>query len=106
MTAHEVYQLVVGEGGVSPEYFMRRMSVAEVKDYIKGLNRRHRQTWEQTRLLCRFVYGAAGGKNFEMPFSWDNENEEQEEKREATEEELAALRARAREMEKKMRIEN
>lgn len=102
MTAHEVYQLVVGEGGVSPEYFMRRMSVAEVRDYIKGLNRRHRQAWEQTRLLCRFVHGAGGGKNFNLPFSWDDENGEQEEKREATPEELAALRARAREMEKKL----
>ena len=102
MTTREVYQLVVGEGGVSPEYFLRRMSVGEAKDYIKGLNRRHRQAWEQTRLLCRFVYGAAGGKNFEMPFSWDCENGEEEEKREATPEELAALRARAREMEKKL----
>ena len=100
-----MYQLVVGEGGVSPEYFLRQMSVGEAKDYIKGLNRRHRQTWEQTRMLCRFVHGAGGGKNFDLPFSWDHENEEQEEKREATAEELAALRARAREMEKKMRIE-
>ena len=93
--------MVVGEGGVSPEYFMRRMSVAEVKDYIKGLNRRHRQTWEQTRLLCRFVYGAAGGKNFEMALPWDNEDED-EERKEATPEEMAALRERAREMEKAM----
>lgn len=100
MTTHEVYQLVVGEGGVSPEYFLRRMSVGEAKDYIKGLNRRHRQSWEMTRLLCRFVHGAGGGKNFDLPFSWENENGEEEEKREATPEELAALRARAREMEK------
>ena len=97
-----MYQLVVGEGGVSPEYFLRQMSVGEAKDYIKGLNRRHRQTWEQTRMLCRFVYGAAGGKNFEMALPWDNEDEEREERKEATPEELAALRARAREMEKAM----
>lgn len=97
-----MYQLVVGEGGVSPEYFLRQMSVGEAKDYIKGLNRRHRQTWEQTRMLCRFVYGAAGGKNFEMALPWDNEDEEREERKEATPEELAALRARARMMEKAM----
>lgn len=102
MTTREVYQLVVGEGGVSPEYFLRRMSVGEAKDYIKGLNRRHRQTWEQTRMLCRFVYGAAGGKNFEMALPWDNEDEEREERKEVTPEELAALRARARMMEKAM----
>lgn len=94
-----MYSLVVGEGGCSPEYFFRKMGVAEAADYIKGMRRRERSAWEQTRLLATTVAKLLGAKDYELQLPWDVEREE-EEREETSAEELERLREKAREMEK------
>lgn len=89
--------MIVGEGGCSADYFFNRMGITEAVGYIKGLNRRHRQSWEQSRMLCRLVYKLLSGEDLEWDFPWDSEQESEEP--EATKEELAALREKARKME-------
>lgn len=77
------------------------MSVGEVRDYIEGLNRRYRQDWERTRLTAQVFHKVQTGKDLELEFPW-----EVEEKPEATEEEMEALREKAKFMEKIMNKEN
>lgn len=96
-----MYQLVVGEGGCPPEYFLRKMGVGEAADFIKGMRRRERSAWEQTRLLATTVAKLMGAKDYELPLPWDGEREEEEEE-ETSEEELTRLREKAREMERLM----
>lgn len=95
-----MYQLIVGEGGCSPDYFLNKMSVAEARDYIKGLNRRYRQNWEMTRLLGRLLVKVETGKDWDMDFVW--EFEDNDKKSEPTDEELNELREKARIMEQIM----
>lgn len=97
MNAHELYQLIVGEGGCSPDYFFNRMGISEAKDYVIGLNRRYRQDWERTRMGVQVFHKVQTGKDLDLEFPW-----EIQEKPEATEEEMKALRDKARAMEKLM----
>ena len=69
---------MVGEGGVSPAYFLREMAWWEVQRYIAGLRRRARSGWEQTRWLGWLVSAMLGNKRHEspddlMPFPWERE---------------------------------
>lgn len=93
--------MVVGEGGCQPEYFLKKMGVGEAADYIKGLRRRERSAWEQTRLLATTVAKLMGAKDYELTLPWDDEREEEEDE-ETSAEELERLREKAREMERLM----
>jgi hypothetical protein len=96
-----VYSLVCGEGGLAPDYFLNRMGLREANDYIMGLNRRHRQQWEQTRLLCRLIHKIETGKELELDYPWDDADDEVDSAETEAQhtERLAALRQRAKEME-------
>ena len=93
----ELYQLVVGEGGCPPDYFMFRMSVAEAEDYVEGLNRRHRQGWEMTRLMTDVVCRILTGDGVGMRFPWDANDDVPDE------DELDELRRKAKMIEKELK---
>jgi hypothetical protein len=94
----------VGEGGCDAAYFLDKMGIGEARSYIAGLNRRHRQEWEQTRLLCRLIHKIETGKDFDMELPWDEEDDEAEGKsQEQHDAELEQARQRARELEKFMK---
>lgn len=92
-----MYQLIVGEGGCSPDYFFNRMSIPEAKDYVMGLNRRYRQDWERTRMETQVFHKVQTGKDLEIDFPWEIEDRPV-----VTEEEIQALREKAKVMEKLM----
>lgn len=73
------------------------MGVTEARDYIEGMNRRYRQDWERTRLESSVLYKVMSGKDLELEFPWEVEDEE---RKEATPEELESLRERAKMMER------
>lgn len=73
------------------------MGVTEARDYIEGMNRRYRQDWERTRLESSVLYKVMSGKDLELEFPWEVEDEE---RKEATPEELERLRERAKMMER------
>lgn len=70
------------------------MTFSEAMDYLNGQDRRHRQHWERTRMLANVVYKVLSGKDLDLEFPWDAENQSPEEV--TTEEEFAQLRAMAR----------
>ena len=96
MTAHELYERIVGEGGLSPDYFMHHMTVAEASSFLRGQDRRHRQGWEQSRLLGGLVHKVLTGADWHPAFPWDDEYKEDDEQTDA--EDLKALRAIGRQM--------
>ena len=60
----------MGRGGVSPTHFFYSMTLREAAAYLRGLERKDRQSWEQVRMIAC----AMGGK---VKFPWNNENSEQ-----------------------------
>lgn len=82
----------MGEGGCSPDYFLHKMTVDEADSYLKGQDRRSRQGWEQTRLLCGLICKVLTGDDLGLTFPWDESGEADI----TTPEELARLREMAR----------
>lgn len=74
------------------------MGIGEARDYIEGMNRRYRQDWERTRLEATVLHKVMTGKDLELEFPWEKEDEAKE----STPEELEQLRKKARMMEKVM----
>lgn len=95
---------MVGEGGLSPDYFLHRMTVTETESFLRGQDRRYRQQWEQTRLLAGTVVKLLTGENIELEYPWDGECANAAEG--PSQEELDALRARARMLEQKFNVGN
>lgn len=64
---------MVGEAGLSPQYFKRELTFSEARLIIQGLQRRYRPTYESARML----HGCIGGlfaKDYKLPeFPWDHE---------------------------------
>lgn len=75
------------------------MSWSEARHYIEGLNRRHRQGWEQTRQLWYVLVKGLFGENADFPLPWD-EKQDTAVRAEDSEEALEALRKKADELEK------
>lgn len=84
----------MGEGGCDPDYFLHRMGFSEARRYLRGLNRRHRNGWEQTKIIGTVIAGCLGNE-FELDLPWQREK-----KAPVSQEELDAARQRARELEK------
>lgn len=77
---------------------MHRMTLAEASSYLAGQDRRARQGWEQTRLLCGMVHKVLTGEDFILEFPWDEQTEDDV----TTPEELERLRALGRQFEDKL----
>ena len=70
--------MIVGEGGINPDYFLYRMQWWEVQRFINGLRRRIRPQWESVRWLGWIVGKMMGEKKTESPedfmtFNWEEE---------------------------------
>ncbi len=59
---------------MSPEYFLHHLTLAEALDYVHGQDRRHRQSWEQTRFLANIVCKCFTGDSLDdWKFPWENQ---------------------------------
>lgn len=98
MTIAELYSVCVGEGGMSPEYFMHTLTFWEAVLFAKGVHRRYHTVWETARYTA-FYAAKPHCKDLDWDkmgkFVWEKEDEPaidpQEEARD-----LAALRERIR----------
>lgn len=79
------------------------MDLIEVESFIDGLNRRNRESWEQTRLLGFIIAQSNSTKTLKqtdiLRFSWD---EEEKKDTSVTDEEIQRLRAKAKEVESQL----
>lgn len=95
MTAHEVFRVVCGQGGCSPEYFFERMSISEAREYMESVMMRQRSGWEQTRVLSEILIKVMTGEYNHIPLPWDEMGMDDD----TTEEDLEELRKKAERME-------
>lgn len=102
----ELYARVVGEGGIAPDYFLDRMTLAEVRYFLEGLGRRNRESWEQTRIIAYVIAQANSTKQLKqsdiLRFPWDEAKEDEKKRTSVTDEEVKRLRAKAKLIEKEM----
>ena len=79
------------------------MCFIEVESFLGGLNRRYRESWEQTRLLGDMMAQANSTKTLKqtdiLRFPWD---EEEKKDTSVTDEEMQRLRAKAKEVESQL----
>ena len=73
------------------------MDFIEVESFIDGLNRRNRESWEQTRLIGYIIAQSNSTKTLKqtdiLRFPWD---EEEKKDTSVTDEEIERLRAKAK----------
>lgn len=84
MTAYDCYRLLVGRGGIDPEYFLRKMKFCEIQPLIDGIQDREKGAWERMRMHAFLVAKLMGDKDHDspsefMPFGWEEEVKSDEE---------------------------
>nr|WP_317473164.1 hypothetical protein [Bacteroides hominis (ex Liu et al. 2022)]MDV6156499.1 hypothetical protein [Bacteroides hominis (ex Liu et al. 2022)] len=103
-SVRELYARVVGEGGVAPDYFLDKMTLAEVRCFLEGLIRRNRESWEQTRIVAYVIAQANSTRDLEpsdvLCFPWDVKEEKGQTT--VTDEEMEMLREKAKLIEKEI----
>ena len=81
------------------------MDFIEVESFIDGLNRRNRESWEQTRLLGYIIAQSNSTKTLKqtdiLRFPWDDVTDEKKDTS-VTDEEMKRLRAKAKEYESQL----
>lgn len=82
------------------------MSIVEVESFIEGLNRRNRESWEQTRLIGYIIAQCNSTKTLKqtdiLRFPWE---EEEKKDTSVTDEEMKRLRAMAKVVESQLNNE-
>ena len=72
-----MYSIIVGKGGISPSYFLDRMSWFEVDSCLRGIEYKERISWEQTRMLGYITAQSHSTKALKysdiIRFDWDEE---------------------------------
>lgn len=81
------------------------MDFIEVESFINGLNRRNRESWEQTRLIGYIIAQSNSTKTLKqtdiLRFPWDDVTDEKKDTS-VTDEEMKRLRAKAKEYESQL----
>lgn len=79
------------------------MSFIEVESFLDGLNRRNRESWEQTRLLGYIIAQSNSTKTLKqtdiLRFPWD---EEEKKDTSVTNEDMKRLRVKAKALESQL----
>lgn len=81
LTIREVYQILVVEAGLSPEYVLDKMQMYEIPAILERISFRYRDSWEQTRMIM-YVIAQGNSKKRLTPsdllsFPWDKETDVQ-----------------------------
>lgn len=90
---------------MSPVYFLDKVSIEEIYDYLEGAATREQDAWERTRITS-YIIARVGGCEAEtaqefMPLPWD-QDEGIEDGTEVDPDELRVLRESAKKIEKEL----
>lgn len=98
-----MYSRVCGECGVSPDYFLDRMTLTEVRHLLEGYERRKRDAWEQTRILGYITAQVNSTKKLKqsdiLSFPWDKETVKKKKTVSVPDSEIKRLRDKAKQVE-------
>lgn len=94
---------MVGEGGISPDYFLDHMTLTEVRYFLEGLERRKRDAWEQTRILGYITAQVNSTRKLKqtdiLSFPWDEESSNKKKAVFVSDSEIKRLRDKAKQVE-------
>lgn len=95
MSAHEAYELLVGELGIPRREFLYEMKLWEILALQRGREARAKLYWEPARFLAFTIAKSNGAKNINslqdlVSFPWENDEESEDEL--PTDEEIEATR--------------
>lgn len=72
--------MLVLEAGLSPGYVLDQMECYEIDAILENLQNRHRDSWEQTRMICYVLAQSNSTRSIKptdiIRFSWDEEKTE------------------------------
>lgn len=92
--------MFVVELGISPDYVLHKMSMAEVRTLMRYAYKRHQEQWEQTRWLATVIVNMLSSKEVHetdlVHFLWDEDDKKQQTKPKPTADQIDDLLARAR----------
>ena len=75
----ELYSLLVLQFGLSPSYVMDEMQQYEIKSLMDYCYYKHKENWEQTRLISYLIAQTNSKKKLKLQdiikFKWETENE-------------------------------
>ena len=70
--------LLVVEAGLDPGYVMDHMEFYEIDAILNSMQYRHRQSWEQTRMICYILAQSNSTKSIKptdiICFPWDDDH--------------------------------
>lgn len=70
------------ESGIQPSYILDEMTLYEMKILLNNLEKKNKDSWEQTRFMSYIVAQCHSTKSMKMDdimkFPWDDEKEEKE----------------------------
>ena len=78
MNLGDIYSILVADLGINPEYVLDRMEMYEVNALIKNQYRRHKDDWEQARLIAYLIAQCNSKKRMKLTdivkFPWEKKN--------------------------------
>lgn len=100
MTAHEQYQLLVGEIGIPRKEYLYELQLWEIILITRGYWRRQHPSWEQSRLIAynvRYCMGVPKGQSPVdlqewLPFPWEGNTGQNDVSEDDVQDILASIR--------------
>lgn len=93
-----MYATLVIELGISPKYFLEEMDIFEIQTLFKYAYLKHKEEWEQTRMLAYIQAQLKSKKKLKiddlMTFPWDEKTTSNGVKKEITKEDMERLQER------------
>lgn len=91
---------------MDPVFFLDKVSIEEIYDYLEGAATREQDAWERTRITS-YIIARVGGCEAEtaqefMPLPWDSD-EDVKDRAEVDPDDLRALRESAKKIEKELK---
>ena len=78
LSVSDIYSILVADLGINPEYVLDRMEMYEVNALIKNQYRRHKDDWEQARLIAYLIAQCNSKKRMKLTdivkFPWEKKN--------------------------------
>ena len=97
--------MLVLEGGISPEYVLDSMAMYEIEPLVSSLLLRHKESWEQTRILAYILAQVNSTKKLKptdiLSFTWDKEDK-QDKNTSITNKDIERLKNKANQIIKKL----
>ena len=106
MNVSELFAILVLNLGMDAEYVMDRMQMYEVSALMEYSYHRHKDEWEQARLISYLIAQTNSSKKLRMEdiikFSWEKNQKTENNNMDISQEEIEMLTKKAMEMEKLM----